>query len=231
MPASTKLARRRLALLLAISIGCIVLTSLTALISLLAVSAGLPDTEFLRRLDMQQTGIFYMGHIYAVDVTSRKVHVSWLMGACGLLRLQSAALYDGKRCGPPNVPIDTYINGNLQFSYDPTNLKPRDPVTNMTIYVQALVEFQMEHILDIETVQLSSIEDHAFNQLYFYPFNHYRAVTNFFAINAKDNASLPISHLVFTDFINNFAPQTIEHPSCTVFNGAFVDSFTSILRL
>lgn len=89
----------------------------------------------------------------------------------------------------------------------------------------------MEHILDIETVQLSNVEDHAFNQQYFYPFDHYRAVTNFFGINTSDNTSLPISHLVFTDFANNFSPKTIEHPSRTVFNGAFVDSFTSILRL
>lgn len=36
---------------------------------------------------------------------------------------------------------------------------------------------------------------------------------------------------MFTDFANNFSPKTIEHPSRTVFNGAFVDSFTSILRL
>lgn len=57
MLTSTQIARRRLALLLAISLGCIVLISFTALISLLAVSGGLPDTEFLHKLDGEQTGV------------------------------------------------------------------------------------------------------------------------------------------------------------------------------
>ncbi len=89
----------------------------------------------------------------------------------------------------------------------------------------------MEHVLDIQTVQLSSVKNRAFNQQYFYPFDRYRAVTNFFAINSNNNTSLPISHLVFTDFANNFDPKTVEHPSRTVFNGSFVDSFTSVLSL
>ncbi len=37
--------------------GCIIIISLAAFISLLAASAGLPDTEFLNGLDMQQTGV------------------------------------------------------------------------------------------------------------------------------------------------------------------------------
>lgn len=85
----------------------------------------------------------------------------------------------------------------------------------------------MTHQLDVDTAQLGN--DRIFDQLFWYPFDFYHSGAAFFVINTNDNTSLPITRAVFTDPVNNFAPQSSETASHSVVNGTLVQTrFTAL---
>jgi hypothetical protein len=206
-----------------IVLGCIVLVASSAFVSLFALPTGVSDTTIFKQLP-DEDGIFFLGHVYEVSVSTRTLSVSWLVGGCGNLRLQTAVNFPDSKCGLANVPFDVYIDSSLftesRFHYDPTVHPVGNPPMNNTIYVQALNEFQYKHTMDISTTDLQN--HRPFDQRYFYPFDKYSIVTTFVVFNTAANASLPIVRLALSDTVNNFQPQLDEWQTQTRVNHSLI---------
>ncbi|KAF8813459.1 hypothetical protein BYT27DRAFT_7250980 [Phlegmacium glaucopus] len=212
--------------------GCIVLVGGSAFVSLIALPTGVNDTTVLEQLP-NKDGIFFLGHVYKVNVSDRTISVSWLVGGCGNLRLQRASNFTDSKCGLANVSFDVYVDGALftesQFHYDPTIHPIGNPPMNNTIYVQALNQFQYTHTMDISSAELRN--HRPFEQRYFYPFEKYRLVTTFIAFNPAANTSLPIVRLAISDTVNNFQPQLDEWETQTFVNNTLMNSRTTHVNI
>jgi len=217
-------------------IGAVVLgLGAMALLFFKANPFGENDANFSGSLDPDQTGLFFLGNIYNVDIPSRIVSVSWLIGACGDLR--STTPYQHHPCRAPKIPVAVYINGAPQptFKYDPT-LQPHTNQTGLMSapYVQALDEYQTTHFLDVYT-QLLHIKNIQINidQAYYYPFDIFYMETHIVAINLSDTnfSAIPINSIGFAGYSNNLVPYVTDSASTTLFNGTMVTSRYAYLTL
>ncbi|PPQ91792.1 hypothetical protein CVT25_000437 [Psilocybe cyanescens] len=197
--------RWRLKELLYIIVAILAMIGASAMLTLVPTSSQTTAAATFRSLDGKQDGIFFLGHIFSIDIPGRTFDVLWIVGACGSLLLQSSETYDLGRaaCGLPNIPLSIYINNTIGF--------------------------KMTHSIDIATAQLG--EKRIFDQLFWYPFDFYHSSSNFYALNANDNTSLPIVRAVFADPVNNFAPQSIEAETQAVINGTLVISRETFVGL
>lgn len=196
---------------------------------------GENDANFYDSLDADQTGLFFLGNIYNVDIPSRIVSVSWLIGACGDLR--STTWYQHHACTAPKIPVAVYINGASRptFKYDP-NLQPQTNQSGLMSapYVQALDEYQTTHFLDVYT-QFLKIKNIQINmdQSYNYPFDNFYMETQIVAINTSDTnfSAIPINSIGFAGYSNSWVPYVTNTASTTLFNGTTVTSRYAYLTL
>ncbi|RDX45544.1 hypothetical protein OH76DRAFT_945531 [Lentinus brumalis] len=149
-------------------------------------------------------GVALLGHAYNIDVTARQVQISWLMLGCGRLALFTGS-YHSKTCGRANVAIDFYADGatNASGMFDPAASLWFDNKTTVEFYVQASVEFQTEHLF-----QLNSW--HNQDQQFAYPFDTYTLDTVFQAFRSGTNVSVPILFLRISDATSSFQPILIQ---------------------
>jgi len=215
--------------LISIILACIAIIGLAAVLSLLLLG-GLPaggqsDTTVFNG---DKDGIFFLGHVYQVNVENRSVSISWLVGGCGNLQLQNAPNFGTEsQCGQASVPLDVYINNERQFHYDPT-IQPRTS-TNVTLFVQDFNGFQHTHTMDINNTRLWK---HIFEHEYFYPFDTYALTTTFITLNTVNNTSLPILSLAVSDIVDNFHPDSsVQTDTQSILNNASMHSRTLSLRL
>uniref|UniRef100_A0A8H7Y199 Uncharacterized protein n=1 Tax=Psilocybe cubensis TaxID=181762 RepID=A0A8H7Y199_PSICU len=216
--------------LLFVSTSLLTMIGFSALLTLAPISTQTTAAATFRSdvLNGKQDGIFFLGHIYQIDIPGRTFEVQWIVGACGRFLLTSAETYDANRaqCGAPNVPLNIYIDNNLVNTYNPDDLYDFNESTNKTIGV---VHFLKTHSIDIATAQLGS--KRVYDQLFWYPFDFYHSGSDFFVINANDNSSLPVIKAVFADPVNNFAPQSTETRTKALVNGTLIESRNTVVNL
>jgi len=172
-------------------------------------------------------GILLLGRIYQANIPNRTISISWLVGGCGNLRLQSAPTLAGSQCGQANVSLAVYINNQPQFHYDPT-IQPRTG-TNETLFIQDLNEFQHTHTIDINNARLRN--NRIFEQEYFYPFEGYSLTATFMAVSTANNTPLPILSLALSDIVDDFQPHWNETKTQSFINNTFMDSRTTTIQL
>ncbi|KAH9483536.1 hypothetical protein JR316_0003006 [Psilocybe cubensis] len=222
--------RWRIKELFFVIVALLAMIGVSALLTLVPIStqttaAGTYQSDILNG---KQDGIFFLGHIFEIDIPGRTFEVQWVVGACGRFLLTPAETYDASQspCGLPNVPLNIYIDNNLENTYDPQDLYQLDKRSNKTT---GFVHFMKTHSIDIATAQLGS--KRVYDQLFWYPFDFYHSGSDFFVINTNDNTSLPIIKAVFADPVNNFAPQSIETPTESIVNGTLIQSRNTFLGL
>ncbi|KDR76883.1 hypothetical protein GALMADRAFT_417399 [Galerina marginata CBS 339.88] len=186
-------------------------------------------SSFLRVLATQP--LFFLGHIYNVNVPMRTISVSWLIGGCGDYGFEPMPTNAPTGCGAPNMPVDVYLDGSSRpsFSYDPL-AHPWDfrgsTDRNETMNVQSLNQFQTTYLVDLHTQRLLLGKmTHNFDQQYFYPFDTFHLGTNLIAMSPESNTtSFKITTVGFSDYVNGFVPVFDAVPSRTRINGTIVDS-------
>ncbi|KAJ6630152.1 hypothetical protein B0H10DRAFT_1112874 [Mycena sp. CBHHK59/15] len=166
-------------------------------------------------------GIYFLGHIYQTNLDARSVTISWLVGGCGKYMIADADAYHPTQyCGPPNVPIDVYIDSSsaANFSYDPS-LHPKQP-DGSPIFIQSLNQFSTTHMVTIRGAA-GAMARRYYNQEFFYPFDTYQTTTSFVAVTpANASAVLPILHLLVVDAVDSFLPATDERSVTGALDGA-----------
>jgi hypothetical protein len=121
--------RVRVLVLAVIIVGCV----LVAIIFLFSFPSGENDGNFFGSLPVETTGVesptdfkdvyqnslqlFFLGHIYNVDIILRTITVSWLIGACGSYKSSPRHSWAGG-CTGPNIPVSVYINGQVHCPND-----------------------------------------------------------------------------------------------------------------
>jgi hypothetical protein len=210
-----------------IIVSCFVIIGVVAAFNLYIIPPLGGPQSIPSVLNSDNDGIFFLGHIYQVNVQNRSVSISWLVGGCGNLRLQNAPTF-GKvsQCGQANVPLDVYIDNQRQFHYDPTS-QPRTS-TNVTLFVQDLNQFQHTHIMDIDNLRLLN---HVYEHEYFYPLETYGLTTTFIAFNTASNTPLSILSLALSDIVDNFCPFWNETDTLSILNDTSMHSRTTSVLL
>ncbi|KAG9018260.1 hypothetical protein FRB90_011714 [Tulasnella sp. 427] len=145
--------------------------------------------------------------MYQIDINSRTLSVSWLIGGCGSYGDQQAlsSIYR-PNCYMANRRIDIYFNGGATpngtvWSYDPS-LHPVD-TNGKKIYIQALNEVQTTFNLDIGSDRsLGKPQEHD------YPFDwSFWGVSVALANPFNVSEEIPIIEIIPTDPANNFIPS------------------------
>ncbi|KAI0779794.1 hypothetical protein C8Q74DRAFT_1367625 [Fomes fomentarius] len=146
-------------------------------------------------------GVALLGHAYNIDIAARQVQISWLVLGCGSLALFVGS-YGSNKCGRPNIAVDFYVDGatNASGSYDPTTNLWYETRTGNEFYIQASVEIQTEHLLEVTAW-------YGQDQQYAYPFDTYILDTFIQALTPDGNVSVPILFLRTADATNNFQPS------------------------
>ncbi|TFK92070.1 hypothetical protein K466DRAFT_481434, partial [Polyporus arcularius HHB13444] len=145
-----------------------------------------------------------LGHAYNIDVAARQVQMSWLVLGCGSLALYVGS-YGSNTCGRANLAIDFYADGatNASGMFDPAATLWFDIKTISGFCVQASVEFQTEHLLEVTAW-------HGQDQQFAYPFDTYILGTVFQAFLSGTNVSVPVLFLRISDATSSFQPILMQ---------------------
>ncbi|EIW63013.1 uncharacterized protein TRAVEDRAFT_69173 [Trametes versicolor FP-101664 SS1] len=192
---------RRSRVFIYVTIFCVLLCALFTGAFLIAGLVRSNLGKIIDRAAEGGNGLALLGHAYDVDLPSRQVQISWLILGCGTFA-STVGTYDSTNCGRLNTAADFYFDGAQAsiFSYDPdTSLLHRND-TDGLFYVQATVELQTEHLLEVTAW-------YGQDQQYAYPFDEYVLDTYFQALDPATNTSLPTLFVRIADATNNLQPQ------------------------
>ncbi|KAH9894975.1 hypothetical protein C8Q73DRAFT_790170 [Cubamyces lactineus] len=147
-----------------------------------------------------QNGLALLGHAYDIDLPSRQVQISWLIMGCGSFAA-TRGTYRSKQCGRLNRAVDLYFDGSSApiGSYDPQTSLLREDDTDDEFYIQATVEVQTQHLLEVTAW-------YGQDQQYAYPFDTYVLDTYVQALDPATNASIPTLFMRIADATDNLEP-------------------------
>ncbi|KAI0743838.1 hypothetical protein C8Q80DRAFT_1183424 [Daedaleopsis nitida] len=154
-------------------------------------------------------GVALLGHAYNIDAAARQVQMSWLVLGCGSLALYTGS-YGSQQCGRPNIAVDFYVDGatNASGSYDPAANLWYEVQTRNEFYIQASVEIQTVHLLEVTAW-------YGQDQQYAYPFDTYELDTFFRALTPDSGIGVPILFLRIADATNSFVPALSKDADVT----------------
>ncbi|KAI0331228.1 hypothetical protein GY45DRAFT_1336372 [Cubamyces sp. BRFM 1775] len=147
------------------------------------------------------SGLALLGHAYDIDLPSRQVQISWLVMGCGSFAA-TRGTYRSKQCGRLNRAVDLYFDGTSapNGSYDPKTSLLREDDTGDEFYIQATVEVQTQHLLEVTAW-------YGQDQQYAYPFDTYVLDTYLQALDPATNASVPTVFMLIADATDNLEPN------------------------
>ncbi|KAH9847631.1 hypothetical protein C2E23DRAFT_863263 [Lenzites betulinus] len=170
--------------------------------------AGLVRSDLGKIIDnaaQGKNGVALLGHAYNVDIPSRQAQVSWLILGCGSFAA-TAGTYNSKYCGRLNTAADFYFDGasTPNTSYDPDTSLLHEVDNDNLFYVQATVEGQTDHLLEVTAW-------YGQDQQYAYPFDIYYLDTYFQALDPSTNATIPTLFVRIADATNNLEPKLVHN--------------------
>ncbi|KAI0769667.1 hypothetical protein BD413DRAFT_555954 [Trametes elegans] len=196
-----RLSSRRLRIFLYLLITCLFLCAVFSGAFLVAGAVSSNLSSIIDTASEGKSGLALLGHAYDVDIQARQVQMSWLIMGCGSYATGVGNTYHSKNCGRLNRPVDLYFDGSsvANGTYDPDTSILTSVESNDNFYVQATVEVQTEHLLEVTAW-------YGQDQQYAYPFDTYVLDTFFQAIDPGTNETLPTLFVRIADATNNLQP-------------------------